>query len=215
MTRADFSAAQHRIVNINELAYRTGFKPDAVRRAGEALFTSLAGNDPDLSKALIAASSASGVEPKHMIAILGVLASEFRATGTGTVEGSARPAGDRARRGALARKEETDDGHGVLTHGREPALRPGRRRLMARAMETYADNRGNLHRSVSDAVLSDIAMALGRVGDEGGMTIGVARLIFEKRTEIERAFADFDRLNGAEPLTLVCNSLDEGERLAV
>ncbi|MGD9665322.1 MAG: hypothetical protein AB7U34_08990, partial [Novosphingobium sp.] len=46
----------------------------------------------------------------------------------------------------------------------------------------------------ASAVVADIAAALGRVGEEGGKTQGVARLILEKRSEIEAAFADFDNL---------------------
>ena len=65
---------------------------------------------------------------------------------------------------------------------------------MAKVIEAYRDERGELHHNATDAVLSDIASALGRVGEEGGMTAGVARLIFERRVEIERAFADHDRL---------------------
>jgi hypothetical protein len=65
---------------------------------------------------------------------------------------------------------------------------------MAKAVEAYRDERGSLHDNAVGAVLSDLAAALGRVGDEGGLTQGVARLILEKRTDIERAFEDLDRL---------------------
>ncbi|HEU4652245.1 MAG TPA: hypothetical protein VFS49_12600 [Croceibacterium sp.] len=65
---------------------------------------------------------------------------------------------------------------------------------MAKAIEAYQDERGNLHDSPTSAIIADIAAALGRVGDEGGLTNGVAKLILEKRSEIERAFADFDSL---------------------
>ena len=65
---------------------------------------------------------------------------------------------------------------------------------MAKAIEAYQDERGNLHDSPTSAIVADIAAALGRVGDEGGLTTGVAKLILEKRSEIERAFADFDSL---------------------
>jgi hypothetical protein len=67
---------------------------------------------------------------------------------------------------------------------------------MAKAIEAYRDDRGNLHHSPTAAVIADIAAALGRVGDEGGLTNGVAKLILEKRREIEQAFADFDMLGG-------------------
>jgi hypothetical protein len=75
---------------------------------------------------------------------------------------------------------------------------------MAKAIEAYKDERGNLHDTPASAIVADIAAALGRVGDEGGLTNGVAKLILEKRGEIERAFADFDLLNaGASGLAEV------------
>ena len=66
---------------------------------------------------------------------------------------------------------------------------------MANSIQAFQDDRGRLHLSANDAVIADIATALGRVGDEGGLTDGVARLIFERRAQIERAFADYDRLS--------------------
>jgi len=68
---------------------------------------------------------------------------------------------------------------------------------MARVIEAYRDERGNLHHNATSAIVADIAAALGRVGDEGGLTNGVAKLIIEKRREIEKAFADFDALHGS------------------
>lgn len=65
---------------------------------------------------------------------------------------------------------------------------------MANTVEAFRDNRGNLHLDPSSAIVADIAAALGRVGDEGGLTQGVARLILDKRAEIETAFADLDKL---------------------
>lgn len=70
--------------------------------------------------------------------------------------------------------------------------------VMAKAVEAYRDDKGNLHHSPTAAVIADIAAALGRVGDEGGLTNGVAKLILEKRREIEQAFADFDMLGGSD-----------------
>jgi len=65
---------------------------------------------------------------------------------------------------------------------------------MATAVTAYRDSRGTLHLDLSSAIVADIAAVLGRVGDEGGLTQGVAKLILEKRSEIEAAFADLDRL---------------------
>ena len=71
---------------------------------------------------------------------------------------------------------------------------------MAKAIEAFCDNRGHLHDSAEFAIIADISAALGRVGDEGGLTGGVARLILDKRREIEQAFADLDRLLGSQPM---------------
>ena len=71
-----------------------------------------------------------------------------------------------------------------------------RNNAMATVISAYKDSRGNLHLEPSNAIVADIAAALGRVGDEGGLTQGVAKLILEKRSEIEAAFADLDKLQG-------------------
>jgi hypothetical protein len=73
---------------------------------------------------------------------------------------------------------------------------------MAKSIQAYLDNKGNLHMSPKSAVIGDIAYVLGRVGEEGGLTEGVARLILEKRDQIEQAFDDFDNLDCREPIVL-------------
>ncbi|MFK4874127.1 hypothetical protein [Novosphingobium sp. ZW T3_23] len=65
---------------------------------------------------------------------------------------------------------------------------------MAFECVAYRDSKGGLHSSLEKATLEDLAAVLGRVGDEGGMTSGVARMIFDKRAEIERVFAEHDAL---------------------
>lgn len=77
---------------------------------------------------------------------------------------------------------------------------------MATAVEAYKDSRGNLHLDPSSAIIADIAAALGRVGDEGGLTRGVAKLILEKRTDIEDAFADFDQLQAKSAMLIDLNA---------
>lgn len=63
---------------------------------------------------------------------------------------------------------------------------------MAKAIESYADNSGCIHATIEAAVLSDIAQALGRLSADQGIAGGVAKLILEKRAEIEAAFRDLD-----------------------
>lgn len=70
---------------------------------------------------------------------------------------------------------------------------------MAISIEAYRDDRGNVHDTPAEAVIADIAAALGRVGDEGGLTNGVAKLILDKRPQIEKAFQDYDRLIRQQP----------------
>lgn len=65
---------------------------------------------------------------------------------------------------------------------------------MARISIAYADNRGQLHASAEQAVLSDLTAILGRIGAESGITSGIAKCLLEKRAEVEQAFADHDAM---------------------
>jgi hypothetical protein len=68
---------------------------------------------------------------------------------------------------------------------------------MAIECTAYRDDKGGLHSTPEKATLADLAGVLGRVGEEGGMTAGVAKLLFDKREEIERVFAEHDRMINA------------------
>jgi hypothetical protein len=57
----------------------------------------------------------------------------------------------------------------------------------------YRDAKGRLHSSLEKATLEDLVAVLGRVGDEGGMTSGVARMIFDKRSEIRESLPNTTR----------------------
>lgn len=65
---------------------------------------------------------------------------------------------------------------------------------MAIECTAYRDDKGGLHSTPEKATLADLAGVLGRVGEEGGMTAGVAKPLFEKREEIERVFLEHDRM---------------------
>lgn len=71
---------------------------------------------------------------------------------------------------------------------------------MASGCMAYRDSKGSLHTNPEKATLEDLAAVLGRVGDEGGMTSGVARMIFDKRQEIERVFGEHDAMVAAAPV---------------
>ena len=65
---------------------------------------------------------------------------------------------------------------------------------MAIECTAYRDDKGGLHPTPEKATLADLAGVLGRVGEEGGMTAGVAKLLFGKPAVIERVFAEHDRM---------------------
>lgn len=65
---------------------------------------------------------------------------------------------------------------------------------MAKVAFAYADNSGALHADPEDAALADLASVLGRIGADSGITGGLARMILEKRTEIEKVFIDLDHM---------------------
>lgn len=67
---------------------------------------------------------------------------------------------------------------------------------MAKTVQAFTDNRGQIHTSAEQAVLSDITFILGRLGGESGITSGIAQRLLEKREEIRQAFAEFDALTG-------------------
>ena len=70
---------------------------------------------------------------------------------------------------------------------------------MAMQCTAFRDSKGGLHATLEKATLEDLAGVLGRVGDEGGMTAGVAKLIFDKRQQIERIFAEHDEIVRSNP----------------
>jgi hypothetical protein len=69
---------------------------------------------------------------------------------------------------------------------------------MAKRVTAFEDNRSNLHRTPDAATKADLALVLGRVGEGGGQTDGLAALIIEKRAEIEAVFAEHDALAAGE-----------------
>lgn len=65
---------------------------------------------------------------------------------------------------------------------------------MAKVATAYRDDRGAMHPTPKAAVLADLTVVLGRIGAGSGMTKGLAQVVLEKRSEIERVFADFDSM---------------------
>jgi hypothetical protein len=64
----------------------------------------------------------------------------------------------------------------------------------------YFDEKGNFFRTPTEATLSDLASMLGKVGDGESLAPGIAKMLMEKRDELERIFEAHDKLLAeAEP----------------
>lgn len=75
---------------------------------------------------------------------------------------------------------------------------------MAARCTAFRDRKGNLYETPALATEADLAAVLGRVGEGGGLTDGVAKKILEKRAELEAVFAEHDamelpQMDGADP----------------
>lgn len=56
----------------------------------------------------------------------------------------------------------------------------------------YFNGKGEYFKTPEEATASDLAVLLGRVGDGEGLSLGIARVMLEKRGEIEAIFAAHD-----------------------
>jgi hypothetical protein len=69
---------------------------------------------------------------------------------------------------------------------------------MARKGTGYFDRRGHFFKTAKDATASDIAALLGQIGDGESLAPGIAHLLLERRTDIERLFAEHDAMLAEE-----------------
>ncbi len=56
----------------------------------------------------------------------------------------------------------------------------------------FFDSKGQFFRTPQEATLSDLAGILGRMGDGDSLAPGIAKILFDKRREIEHIFRDHD-----------------------
>jgi hypothetical protein len=69
---------------------------------------------------------------------------------------------------------------------------------MATHGAAFFDAKGQFFKTPEDATCSDLSAILGRVGEGDSLAPGLAKTLFEKRAEIERVFAEHDKM--------VCNN---------
>lgn len=65
---------------------------------------------------------------------------------------------------------------------------------MAKITTAYADDTGICHATPEGAALADLTHVLGRIGAESGLTAGLAKLILDRRSDIERVYAELDTM---------------------
>jgi hypothetical protein len=65
---------------------------------------------------------------------------------------------------------------------------------MARRGIGYFDSRGQYFKTPDEAVVSDLASLLGRIGEGDSLAPGIARILIDKRAEIERIYSDYDEM---------------------
>ena len=61
---------------------------------------------------------------------------------------------------------------------------------MAHTGTGFFDRKGNFFKSARDATVSDIAGLLGQIGEGESLAPGIAYMLLERRSEIERLFAE-------------------------
>lgn len=71
---------------------------------------------------------------------------------------------------------------------------------MAKAVTYFEDNNGKPHKTPQEAAVADLAVLLGRIGGEDtGVAHGIARMLLEKRPQVEAVYAELDKLERSLP----------------
>lgn len=65
---------------------------------------------------------------------------------------------------------------------------------MAKKGTGYFDRKGQFFKTPRDATASDIAALLGQIGDGESLAPGIAQMLIERRSDIERLFAEHDEM---------------------
>ena len=65
---------------------------------------------------------------------------------------------------------------------------------MAHTGTGFFDRKGNFFKTARDATVSDLAGMLGQIGEGESLAPGIAYMMLERRAEIERLFAEHDKM---------------------
>jgi hypothetical protein len=72
----------------------------------------------------------------------------------------------------------------------------------------FFDGKGHFHKTPEDATVSDLATVLGKIGDGESLAPGIAHMILERRTEIERLLVEHDAM------VAECQAVDPGFKVS-
>lgn len=65
---------------------------------------------------------------------------------------------------------------------------------MAHTGTGFFDRKGQFHKTPRDATVSDLAALLGQIGEGESLAPGIAYMLLERRSEIERLFGEHDTM---------------------
>jgi hypothetical protein len=66
--------------------------------------------------------------------------------------------------------------------------------IMAHTGTGFFDRKGNFFKTARDATVSDLAGLLGQIGEGESLAPGIAYMLLERRSDIERLFAEHDQM---------------------
>jgi hypothetical protein len=64
----------------------------------------------------------------------------------------------------------------------------------------FFDSKGQFFRTPQEATLSDLAAMLGRMGDGDSLAPGIAKILLDKRRDLEHIFRDHDDMVQGGPI---------------
>ena len=79
----------------------------------------------------------------------------------------------------------------------------------------FFDSKGQYFRTPQDATMSDLANVLGRMGEGDSLAPGIAKILLDKRRDLEHIFRDHDAMieGGAIEATSVTHSVELGSNV--
>lgn len=85
---------------------------------------------------------------------------------------------------------------------------------MAHTGTGFFDRKGNFFKTAREATASDLAALLGKIGDGESLAPGIANMLLERRSEIERLFFEHDQMLEEESALKAARLAEAGDNIA-